>query len=407
MNTVVTNRERASAELSLQSSEMQLLLCVARPQLTPPDVAHLQALIADDLDWDGLLRAALRHKLLPLLAHHLRAHSSQLPAAIRDRLRVWSLQSTWAALALSGELVGLVAGLEERGVLAVPYKGPALATQLYGSPALRPAGDLDLVIRRRDIAQARDFLLTRGYRPRHTLGRGGEVFMVRSRYSEGFTHDEFATVELHWAFTNGDIAFPLDLEVLAPRLETMAFGGRQIPAFAWEDLLIILSVHGAKHRWDRLEWICGVAEIVRRTPDLERVLSRSRTLGVRRMLLLGLLTAHELLAAPVPGSVLHSARQDAAVRHAASRVPGFLVRESLDGAEGDSLPTDLFRYRLRERWRDRVRYVLYRVTTPSQPERWAAVTLGARVIPLHVFVRPFRLLSRLAWLIRGRLRPAD
>ena len=35
----------------------------------------------------------------------------------------------------------------------IVYKGPALATALYGNVALRTFGDLDLLIREKDIAR--------------------------------------------------------------------------------------------------------------------------------------------------------------------------------------------------------------------------------------------------------------
>jgi hypothetical protein len=280
----------------------------------------------------------------------------------------------------------------------VPYKGPALAALLYGNVALRQAGDLDIVVRRSEVDRARALLQARGYRPRHALDRGGEAFMLRSRYSEELERPDGPSVELHWGFTNGDVGLALDLDSLAPRLRAATLGGGGVPVFCPEDLLLLLCIHGGKHRWDRLEWVCGVAELLRAEGaglDWSALLERSAALGVRRMLLLGVLLALDLLEAPVPDAIVRHARSDAAVPRLAREVPALLALEAVDGDETGSFATDLFRLQLRERPRDRLRFIWYRLTTPSRPERWSAVSLGTRWLPLHGFVRPFQLASKL------------
>jgi hypothetical protein len=381
------------------SRELELLLACARRTLSPAEHRRVNSLVTAGIDWTELLPFAKRHKLLPLLTHHLREHDALLPQETRDSLRCFSLQNARWVLQVVSEIVDTLAEFEREGMPAVPYKGPVLGAQLYGNVALRQAGDIDLLVRRGDVAQARELLRRRGYEPIYALDEAGRTFMVQSRYSEGFRGDSLFPVELHWAFTNGDIAFPLELDDLIPRLETVAIGQRSVPVFAPEDLLLILSVHGSKHRWDRIEWLCGLAEVVRGAPQLDwdRLLERSRRLGIRRMLLLGVLLAHHHLQAPVPAAVARLARSDGSVAALADAVPELWLGTP-ENEEAGSLPTDLFRYRLRERYRDRIRFVWYRITTPSQPESWSAFLLGGRAIPVHLFRR--------LTLLAGKLRPA-
>jgi hypothetical protein len=56
-----------------------------------------------------------------------------------------------------------------------------------------------------------------------------------------------------------------------------------------------------------------------------------------------------------------------------------------------SVPVDRFRFLLRERWRDRVRFVLYRITTPSRPEDWRFMTVAGRRVAVHGWIRPWQL----------------
>lgn len=389
-----------------EDAETQLLLQVARLWLEAAHHARIRNLADLALDWERVWSVAGRHKMLPLLAMHLRAYAALLPPHFRHHVSVYSLENARRMLRAVSELSEILTRLDEQGVGAVPYKGPVLGAQLYGSAALRQAGDLDILVRRTDVMRARALLLSMGYYPRHTLGAGGEPFMLRSRYSETLDHPTAATVELHWAFTNRDIALPLFFDDLRPNLVPVRIGGATFQGFGREDLLLVLAVHGSKHRWDRLEWLCGLAEAVRSSPpgdvDWHALVERAGALGARRMLLLGLLLAHELLDAPVPPHVLAQARADTAVVRLAAQVPDFLVQEPGD-AEGDSLATDLFRYQLRERLRDRARFIAYRVTTPSQPERWTTWQIGGYILPTHAFVRPWRLLGRGISIARARL----
>lgn len=381
---------------ALSEPEMQLVRACARRTLRASDRERIRALLQAGVDWDRVVTLSLRHRLAPLVWSHLRAEN--VPAATAATLQGLFVRNAGAMLRLSGELLQIVELCRANDVLVVPYKGPALAAQAYGNLAYRLAGDLDLLVRAADVPRARALLLGRGYAPRHALSRGGAEFMRRSRYSEELDCEGGASVELHWAFTNGDIALDLDLDDLAPRLGTIELGGDRVPVFGPADQLLILCVHGCKHRWDRLEWLCGVAELARSHGGeiaWDALVRQAGALGVRRMLLLGVVLAHDLLDAPVPEPVLAAARADRAVVELATEVPPLLAAEMATPDDVPSLATDVFRFRLRERYRDRVRFVWYRATTPSRPESWSAVSIGGRWLPVHGLVRPFRAMRKL------------
>jgi len=391
------------AATSVLPAELQLLVCCARRELTAADRLQLRELIREGIDWERLIESAARHKMLPLTWWHLRSESAAIPEAAVSALQVAFMTNMGQMLRLSAELLQLNALFASQGIVMVPYKGPALGAQLYRNLALRQGGDLDLVVARRDVSRARDLLLTRGYRPRHVLSRGGAEFMSRSRYSQEFDHPHGMSVELHWAFTNGDVALPLALEDLVPALGTVQIGGGAVAAFARDDLLLLLCVHGCKHRWNCVEWICGVAELIRgdaESIDWPALIARASALGVRRMLLLGALLANDLLGAAAPPSVLRLARSDAAVPRLAASVPALLCEESARTESVGGLSADLFRFQLRERARDRVRFMWYRMTTPSRPESWLAVPLGKHWVPVHGFVRPLRVAVKVLSTVR-------
>src|SRR5262249_22691014 len=122
-------------------------------------------------------------------------------------------------------------------------------------------------------------------------------------------------VELHWRLTQPHFPFPLRLERHWERLPYISLMGTPVRSFPAEELLLYLCVHGSMHGWGRLGWICDVAEQVRSHPglDWQRVADLAASLGCRRMLLLGLTLATELLGADVPVPLAREGRAAAPV----------------------------------------------------------------------------------------------
>jgi hypothetical protein len=386
------------------SIEMQVLACCARVRPDSGQRARLEELLSSEsLDWRRLFMMASRHKMMPLLYWHLKEID-----ALSETPQMQSLSAAFrrtAAHTLAGvdRLREIMRAFEAADVLVVPYKGAALAVQLYGNVALRPPGDIDIVIRKKDALKARSLLFALGYQLRYPVGKDNHEFRLANRYCEEFVSPDRVFVELHWAFTNGDVRFPLFLEDVTPRLVPVRIAGTHVLTFGREDLLLILSAHGAKHCWRCLEWICGVSELVRETPQLDwnAVLDRARALGAVRMVLLALYLAHELLQAPVPEDIRKRVFADKRVAILAAKVPGLLEEPGATDESLGSTMSDLFHFHLRERFMDRVRYIFYRITTPSQPESWRVLRIGRFLFPLHAFLRPLRLAGRVVPAIRS------
>ena len=383
--------------------EMELLIQCARLRLDPQREARVRALIADGLDVEKLAALANFHKLLPLLYLHMQRDSiARDDPSLRDALGPLNMNNAQRSIRHIGELLEVIWMLEKDGIVSLPYKGPALAAQLYGNAILRQSSDLDLLVRRADVRRARALLIERGYRPKHPLSDAGEAFMIANRYHETLVGAS-TVVELHWAFTNRDVAFPLDLDALAPRLTRLALGGHEVNAFSPHDLLLVLCVHGAKHRWDRLEWCTGVAELVRSgTVSCEDAIETSARLGVRRMGLLGLGLAHDMLDAPLEPHIVAAIRADAAVQQLSTEVSRALSAGEPRRVDepGDA---DRFRLRLREGWGERLRFLLDRITTPSSPTRWAAVRIGGYNFPAHALLRPLQLVGKVLGIVHRRV----
>lgn len=304
-------------------------------------------------------------------------------------------------LRLTSELLSLLDVFQAHGIRATPFKGPVLAVVAYGNVGLRHFRDLDILVLRRDAERARQLLLQRDYCPEVPVEPGHEAALLASGYHYPFRRDDGLAVELHWALGPREFPCPLDVDDVWTRLQPVPLGGRTVYTLGSEDLLLFLCAHGGKHCWWRLQWVADVAHLIAREGglDWDAIVGRARARGAERILLLGLLLSHELLDAPTPESLLARARADRSVRAPAEDVRARLLAPN--PAPLKPWRARLFHVRIRERWRDRARYVWFVVTTPNAAD-WRVVRLPARLQFLYYVVRPFRLAVKYArHLVRG------
>ena len=218
-------------------------------------------------DWDVFLRRAESHGLLPLAARHLRG-ASGVPEEIRTELRLRVQAAATRALTMVADLLSVRGALEKAYIDAVPFKGASLATIAYGDIGLRQSSDLDLMVRKGDVLRARAILAALGF----VGGPGPASVGGYLRYSNELTllrPRDGLIVELQWAPAPRYFAIPLDIEPMFGRLTRLELGGDTLPAFASEDLLLLLLIHGAKHLWERLIWIRDIVELVKARPGLD------------------------------------------------------------------------------------------------------------------------------------------
>jgi hypothetical protein len=313
-------------------------------------------------------------------------------------------------LFLTGELLRVLNALEAREIPAIPYKGPALAASVYGNLALREFHDLDILVHRHDVPKAKEVLASIGYQARYRLTSTQEAAFLRSQHEHPFVrHDGKSVVELHWGIAERHF-FPLDTERLWERLDRIPLGDDTVLNLSSEDMLLILCVHGATHAWERLEWICDVAELIRvRQEDIgwEQLMAQANVLGGERMLLLGLFLAREFLGATLPEKVSQRVRADPKVKALAEQIREQLFREIkrpaefLEGYEGATTAFHLY-LKLRERLPDKIRYCV-RAVTALGGEDWELLPLPRFLFPFYYVLRTIRLTGKYGPKILKRL----
>jgi hypothetical protein len=371
-----------------------LLLGCARASFDPagaaPGLAHAAA---RGMDWDAFLRLAERNRMLPL-AHRALGERAEVPETVRSRLRAAYGENARQALLLAGELRRLMDALRSAGVRALAYKGPALAVRAYGDLALRTYSDLDLLVAPDDEPAAAAVLRAHGYVSGYGFSPAQDAAFRRVDGDYPYHHPRSGRlVELHGRVSSARFVAELPTARLMERARDVPIGGGEVPAPADDDLFLALCLHGAKHRWARLEWLaCAAALAARAELDLAALLHLADGIGARRTTLLALLLARDALGLALPGEIDRSIAADPPLATLAAEARGLWFREEGEGDE--ATPANLrFNARLRDGAADRVRYAVRWLFLPS-PEDWAWVRLPDALSPLYRVLRPLRLAAR-------------
>jgi hypothetical protein len=372
-----------------RAREWRLLVACARHAAGLSDARGTAAAAALIDDWASAERLACAHGLLPWLARGL----SDAGLAGGPYATVAAAASASAARALGQvrRLVELRTLLERAGVPVLPFKGPVLSLQLYGDVALRQSVDLDLVVPLDRYQDARAALVAHGLSP-----RGGHSERQERTLFRWLGHAPFGRgadfVELHWRFADRRFPFALRVEDALARSCPLLVAGVTLPAMADDDVVAVLAMHGTRHLYERLEWLAGVTRLLVAHRGLaERLVAHAESLRARRMLLVSVHVAHEVLGLVLDDDWARALESDPAAAAIGAAMAADLeanVRRARPFASGRALQrryAELVDGRL-----DRARLWMHAALDPTARDH-EAVALPDALVPLHRVIRPARL----------------
>lgn len=385
-------RDSSQIAKGKNSPEFDLLLLCARRHLTDFQAQRAREILDQPLNWNMLLAQAQSHRLSPLLywqvTRTLRRHfPDALGTQLNDRFRA----NTARTLLLIQDLVNTVELLSRRGIQTIPFKGPVLAEMLYGDAALRECVDLDILVRARDVQEAIRTLLSAGYEDVSSLKPAQQSAFVATQYEYALRSPAGTLVELQWRTVPRYFSLFLDEEKPWNRIRPIQVCGREMNSLSPEDLLLLLSFHGSKHGWEKLIWLADVGELIASSPQLDwgYVIDTARGAGGLRMLLLGITLANKLLGTVIPNEIERPIARDRTAEHIAESICHRLQTSEIP----TYVKSQIYLLRVRERWRDRLRYIL-RFTSTGTPMEWRIVDLPPSLFVVYSFLRVLRGLAK-------------
>ena len=267
--------------------ELSLLIACTHPLLSGDRLEQIHALVQAQPDWGYLLKAAVQHRLVPLLYQGLhQACPQDLPQDIEHYLNRHCQVNTLKNLFLDNKRQDVMTWFDSEQIPAIAYKGPTLAKMAYGSLSLRQFTDLDFLVRPQDFARARTVLKSHGFQC--SMNLGWEAHFV--------SPDQQINIDLHRSLVPDFFGMPDNFidptdEILSP-----------------ESVLLLLAIQFGK---DCCHWkvclgqLCDIAALLNSHPelDVEAVRQQAQSLGSLRFLWISLILVQNFLDIDLPPSV--------------------------------------------------------------------------------------------------------
>jgi Uncharacterised nucleotidyltransferase len=349
--------------------------------------------ISTQVRWRILFDLAERHGVQPLLYRGLSSTDGLVPATDMRRLAQFYETNLHRSMLMAREMIHLLDLLAKNNIEVLTYKGLALAESAYGDIALRPVGDIDLLIHPEDLPRIREAVRPLGYVPHSVLSVAEERALLGSGYEYVFDGRAGQNLlEVKWGILPRFYAVDFDHSSFFRRAVCMKVAGHDVKTLSPEDLFLVLAVHAAKHVWERLIWLCDLGRVMRlETLDWAWVGVQAKALGIVRILRITLMLANGLLGVGIPEIAHCNLPPDTQADRLALEIAGYMAASAEYNAE--SVAYFRLMLRLRENRRDRARFLSRLILTPG-PGEWAAVRLPEPLFPVYRLVRFGRLARR-------------
>jgi hypothetical protein len=341
--------------------EQQLLVALCARALDP--AGDIPAFEAHDIDWPHLLALAKRHRVGPLVWSAIsKAPTAILPASVAASFRAVHEQNALNSLRLTARLIRIVSSLADAGIAAVPLKGICLAARYYPVATARHAGDIDLLIAPDRLGDAAATLERLGYHPTSKQAFG----LKRSSDDDDYRlHNlyiaaDHVLVEVHFRLHNNPGILPLGIAGIIAAGATVSFGGTTLPVMSDALQFVFLATHGARHEWERIQWVADIALMVRgaSVETVRQWLAIAAGHGLLNPAVQALVIANHLFGIALPPEASDAFRRSWRIRFLVRRAEDCLMRG------GDRKPAAPQSLKIGRR--------IYRLCVASQPGYIAA-----------------------------------
>ena len=381
------------------SDDLRFLAACCQSEPAPEDIDLINAYLSQPLS-PSLITAASRHGVIPLVYKTLKKldESNLLNA---ERLTLSAFKAAYMQIArrnmlMSAELLRVMKLLEENGIEALAFKGPTLAQQAYGDITLRQFGDLDILVSEKEAVAAGTLLSENGYRPVSSIKALENRTCLRVMNDLGFRHEDSGVlVELHWRLFRERIGRHLGFMQIGENSCTVTINGRTVRKLSPEMQLVYLCLHGSKHAWERLEWICDIDRLLRSQTEIDWDKTRkiAEAMDTQTTLQLALVLCRELFRTPLPEAVASMTRSNRVEELAEKTYELLSVLPKLDGYARYGA---IHRYQnavLDTGWK-KVRHFLS-INFGISKNDCEAFPLPSSLTFLYLFIKPFRIALKL------------
>ena len=296
---------------------------------------------------------------------------------------------------MNAELLRIMELLEANSIEALAFKGPTLAQMAYGNITLRQYLDLDILVREDDAFRAGKLMSENGHVPVLPLTILSSKTCLHTAKEFSLVNADTSThTELHWRLFKRKYNISVLSGTMEKKYQRVTINGKEIPTLRNEPLLVYLCLHGAKHTFERIEWICDIDRMVRSSDiDWEETIAIADRSNSKRSFYLGLSLAHNLFSAKLPENIMQSIASKDIIALEAMTLKQLSERNDAKNVFEKRKDTFFYQSRLFDRRSDMLHFYF------STFFKISAYDCEAFILPeklkfLYIILRPVRLVSK-------------
>jgi len=223
----------------------ELLLRCSKAKIDSSAKNQIKNLLVDNrLDWNEVIKKAKEQLVVPSLYCNLqqwRLAKLMPPKIERDFKKIYLTNAARNAT-IFYHLSKLLKHLQENHIPVVVLKGAALAADIYPLPSLRIMYDVDLLLKKPDVALVDSLLLDLGYIPQPydklQEERAHHIYINPTR---------LFSLEIHWLLASANSPTTVDIMKIWQRARALRVEDAQALTLSSEDLIQHLCIHTLSH----------------------------------------------------------------------------------------------------------------------------------------------------------------
>ncbi len=272
----------------------------------------------------SIINLAASHGVLPLVYKTIKKlstdHSSLLTPHsslehLLNELKVHYQSIAQRNILMSSELIRIMNLLRENSIEALAFKGPALAQMAYGDITLRQYVDLDILVDESDAFNAGRLMSENGHTAVLPLKILSNETCLHAAKDFSLMSKDGLHTELHWRLFEKKYAISIMSCTTQKKCQAVTINGHTLQTLQNELLMVYLCLHGAKHAFERIEWICDIDRLIRNTEvNWDDAMSIANQSHAKRSFFLGLSLAQTLFHTPLPQNIQSHINADTIVQ---------------------------------------------------------------------------------------------
>ncbi len=283
----------------MMTTEIELLTLLSRLN---PDMSVLekaQSLINSAIKWDVFLSLSCKHATVGLVYKNL-LRLKNVPLDTKNEFKRIYINILTSNILNFTENKRLIEEINKTGIEVISLKGAIVSEKIFGDLGLYPSGDIDILVKVKDIDKTLKLLESKGYQLKDKGFDRYRDFFIKELYHISLSNGKYL-IEPHWnlffRYFTTPPQFWWDESIV------ISYGGRQYLSLSPEKNILYTSFRLFIKAFNQLRFLVIISEIIKYYGDeidWDKMFVYAKEYGFENVLLVVLRLSSHLLGAPVP-----------------------------------------------------------------------------------------------------------